>query len=197
MVEIMKVIIASIMIFSFINLIPGKKNRYWEDMNASEQAEVISNPKIDTLVINYYEGKIEVTDDEKTFELLETLSRPDSQVLPLYYYLFNKICLKSDGALSEVLGVYCAYMILYNPEYVINHFTITRKNTKNDKCLYEVYAELIGYEMYFKEERHSDLTYNFRQFKEILNEHVKNSEYKNTLELLYGKISETIQSMSD
>ena len=199
----MKIIVTIFLLFINLNSLVKnsdiKEYRYWENFSSSEKDKFISNHKINKLALEYYNGNLKITDDEKTFELLRVLTSSKSELIPFYYYLFNKICLNSDGTLSVALGKFCLNMIINNPDYVINHFTFERENVKRDEYLYQVYGNLLGYEMYFKKEGTSDIDYSFEQFKELLNQLFKDStsQNKQTLNLFYKCISETMRKMSN
>jgi hypothetical protein len=146
--------------------------------------------------LSYYKGNIKLSDDDKTFELLKVLTSSKSELLPFYYYVFNKICLESDGALSEVLGKYCSDTISNNPDYVIKHLTFEIENIKKEVYFYQLYGSMLGYEMYLKENGTSDIVYTFEQFQNYLNSYFKNSssQNKNTLKLLYDSIAKEMEN---
>ena len=175
-----------------------KEYVYWEKLSASEKSNFISSHNINNLVLDYYKGNLKITDDENTFELLNELVSADSELFPLYYFLFTKICFESDGAVTEILGKYCLQIIMNDPNYVINHFTFERENIKKDKYAYQLFGEFLGMEMYFKEKGTSDIDYNFAEFKEYLNSHLQiiSQQNNNTLSLFCNCISESINKMS-
>lgn len=117
-------------------------------MSQTEQEHFLNNSNVNKLALDYYNGNFKVTDDEQTFRLLDTLTHKN-EYFPLYYFLFNKICAVSDGALSEIMGHYCLKMVLNEPSYVINHFAFERKNFGKSPYLYHLYASFIGEEFYF------------------------------------------------
>jgi len=175
-----------------------KKYQYWENMNPAEKEQFLSSHQIDKLALQFYNGKFTVSDNNISFKFLKILTTKSSNLIPFYNYLFNKICYKADGALSETLGKYCFRMIINNTDYVINYFTYDRENKKSNKYCYQLYGNILGYEMYFKKEGTSDIDYNFGQLKEYLNNHFKkgSTQNKKTLKLLYNVISSTIKNMS-
>ncbi len=161
-----------ILLISITNVLIANQNKeylYWENLSESEKSNFISSHNINNLVMDYYKGNLKITDDENTFEILDELVSADSELFPFYYYIFNKICSESDGAVSEILGKYCLQIIMNDPNYVINHFTFERENIKKDKYAYQLFGEFLGMEMYFKEKGTSDIDYNFAEFKEYLN----------------------------
>ena len=174
-----------------------KNYQYWENMSPNEKEQFLSNHKIDKLALQYYNGKFIVSDNNISFKLLKVLTIKNSDLIPFYNYLFNKICYEADGALSLALSKYCLNMIINNTDYVINYFTYDRENKKTHEYYYKIYGNILGFEMYFKEEGTSDIDYNFRQLREFLNNHFKKSSTQNkqTLKLLYECISRTMKSM--
>ena len=199
----MKVIISIFILYlslSNLSVIQSLQNNlYWENMSSSEKEHFLSSHKIDQVALQYYNGKFIVSDDNNTFKLLKTLTAKKPALIPFYNYLFNKICKKADGALSEALGKYCLSMIINNPDYVINYFTFERENKKGNEHYYQLYGNILGYEMYFKEDGTSDIDYSFAQFKKFLDNHFQNgsAQNKQTLKLFYGCISRAMKNMSD
>jgi hypothetical protein len=138
---------------------------YWEDLTNSEKNNILNTFQIDRNAINYYYGKFALSDNDIVTSLLETITANTEQeeVACFYFYIFNQICTKADGAISEIIGKYCQRIIINNPLYTIIYFG------RNKKTL-ETYAKLIGYELYFKEEGTSEIEYNFDDFKKIIEE---------------------------
>jgi len=176
-----------------------KESIYWENLTDTEKSNFISNHNINDLVLEYYNGNLKIYDDEKVFELLDLLVTSDSELLPLNFYLFNKLCSESDGFISEALGKYCLNIILNDPNYAINYFTFERENLKKEKYSFQYFGMFLGYEMHFKDLGTSDIKYNLKQFEEYLNNHLQlnSKQNKETLSLFYNCISEEIKSMSE
>lgn len=144
-----------------------KKFIYWEDLSSREKDSVLNTFKIEKDAIDYYYGKFTLSDNDETMRLLESITSNNEQkeITNFYFYIFNQICLKADGAISEIVGKYCQKVIVNNPLYAINYF-------KRNKKILEIYANLIGYELYFKEEGTSDIEYDFKDFKKLIEEKV-------------------------
>jgi len=144
-------------------------NVYWEQINDSIKKETIASREINIDVVNYYKGYFRFTDNEKSFQLLDTLISVPKQVniKALYFYLFNKICVKADGAVAEGLGNYCQKIIINDPVYVLNYFSYHNSTMKT-------YAQLLGYELYFKRKGTSDIEYNFNDFKKLVKDKIDN-----------------------
>lgn len=140
-----------------------KKFIYWEDLSSREKDNVLNTFKIEKDAIDYYYGKFTLADKDGTMRLLESITSNNEQkeITNFYFYIFNQICLKADGAISEIIGKYCQKVIVNNPLYAFNYF-------KKNKKILEIYANLIGYELYFKEEGTSDIEYDFKDFKKLI-----------------------------
>lgn len=80
----------------------------------------LNNEMIDSIVVDFCDGKIYPSDDEITFNLLETLTKKCGELTPLYYKCFEYLCSRSDGALGEIMGVYVKKFILNNPSFSID-----------------------------------------------------------------------------
>ena len=74
------------------------------------------------IVKNYYEEKFQVSDDERTENLLKILTIKNDHFFPFYFFIFNEIVRKSDGALAEMIGSYCFEMIYNYPNEVFTCF---------------------------------------------------------------------------
>ena len=80
--------------------------------------------------------------------------------------------------------------LLRNPVLVLRYF---QRNKKVEK----IYGESIGYELYFKEEGTSDIEYNYKDFKRIVDIKTKgNKEFKKTLVEFYGIIESVMKNMN-
>lgn len=167
--------------------------KYWELMSKNEKEHFLNNANVNKLALDYYNGYFNVTDDDKTFILLDILTHK-SNYSPLYYFLFNQICSNSDGALSETMGKYCIDIILNEPDYVINHFTYERKNFQRKQYLYQLYAKYIAYEMYFYSKNLSTLDYDLSEFKGLLSIEFSdtNPDNNETLKLFFKEINNSI-----
>ena len=129
---------------------------------------------------------------KRTQQLLDTLtsySRNDKKGA-LYFYLFNKICSSSDGALSQILGIYCFKIITKRPNYVLFYFS-------NSNNLMKKYSEQLGYEFYFKKDGTSKLKYDYLQFKQYLTKNIifNNQKMRNTFSLLFKQIKAEMEKM--
>lgn len=167
------------------------KEIYWENLSKTEQENILHSPQIDKNAIKYYHGSFKATDNQQTEDLLRRIISENNltKETVFYFYILNQICLKSDGALSEILGKYCMKFLLRNHALVLRYF---QQNKKVEK----VYGEFIGYEFYFKEEGTSDIEYNYKDFKRIIDIKINgNKELENILVKFYSIIESAIKNM--
>ena len=76
-----------------------------------------------------------------------------------------------------------------------NHALVLRYFQQNKK-VEKVYGEFIGYEFYFKEEGTSDIEYNYKDFKRIIDIKINgNKELENILVKFYSIIESAIKNM--
>ncbi|MBO4598344.1 MAG: hypothetical protein J5676_10800 [Bacteroidaceae bacterium] len=119
--------------------------RYWEKLSNDEKSEILKSPGIDENVVLLYRHKIEVSDDDSTAALLEKLVKPtDDKTRVLYFYLFNEILKKSDGALAEMMEVYCFRFVNGNADFSLAYF-------KQHDDIVSLYISSIGYELLYNE----------------------------------------------
>ncbi len=166
-------------------------NAYWEQLSDDVKKETITSLKVDANVVNYYKGELKFTDDEKSSRLLDTLTSEskNGNAKALYFYIFNDICAKSDGAISEILGKYCQKIMLNDPLYVLNYFSTHNSIMKTQ-------AQLLGSELYFKEKGLSDIKYDFNSFKKLVNEKIKDDTIlKETFNDYNIEIEKTMKNM--
>lgn len=165
---------------------------YWEDLTENQRNDILNTENINKEAIEFYKGTLKIGDNDQTTALLNILSSisDKDKTAPFYFFLFNQICIKSDGALSEMLGNYCQRIVLSSPAYVITYFD-------RNKEILKKYAEYLGYELYFKEEGTSTIEYSYSDFKKVLSEKLTNTEQnKNVLTLFYSEIDKVIKNMN-
>jgi hypothetical protein len=164
---------------------------YWENLNENQRNDILNSENVNKEAIEFYKGKLKTGDNYQTTELLVTLSSisDKEKMTPFYFFLFNQICIKSDGALSEILGEYCQNTILSSPAYVVSYFI------GNEEIL-KKYAEYLGFEMFFKEEGTSTIEYNYSDFKKILSDKIgSEKKYEAVLKLFYEEIEKSMKNM--
>ena len=140
---------------------------YWVELTAEERETVLSLKQVSPLVSDYYFGRITATDDDLTERLLDVLTtkQENNGVRALHFFLFNKILMSSDGALSEMLGPYAFKMVCEDPEYILSFL-------RRDKSLEECYISSIGFELYLDRDNPA--------FKDLSMETLKSSILKKT-----------------
>lgn len=166
---------------------------YWESMTTEQQMEYLDTNNIDGNVLALFEGKLRANDDEVTRRLLDTLisvKSGDNKNIAFYFFLFNRVCINADGAVSEMLGGYCQRMLLNIPEYVIRFL-------KQNRDVMKVYARILGYELYFKERGTSSMQYDFSDFKRMLYERLNNKpEYDEVLKTFFIEVRSVMDKMN-
>lgn len=185
-------IVAANLTVNFADAQGYKRNYvYWEQITDSLQKQILASNDISDDALKYYDGKLKISDNDRSFALLDSLSNKhiNNNINALYFHLFNKICSNSDGAFAEALGKYCQKVIINDPVYVINYFS-------SHNSLMKTYARLLGAELYFKEEGTSQIKYNYKDFKKILYDKIgEDKNLKNTLENFYNEIDKVMKSM--
>jgi hypothetical protein len=181
------------LLLSFIFLGSQEKectNKYWNDIKEENKESILNSETIYDDALKYYKGEFNILDNERTLKLLDTLTSLEQNLKPLYFYLFNKICYKSDGALAGVIGKYCQKILLNDPQYVFGYF-------KKDKRLFNKYTDLLGYELYFKNKGTSSIKYNIKDFNKILTEKMNkySGDIKQQKQLFFNKLKEVMKSM--
>lgn len=160
---------------------------YWEDLSLPQQESILSLKLTAKNSIKYYKGIFKISDSNYK-ELLDSIVNWNDNNLTFYFYIFNDICMKSDGVLSEILGNYCQKIILNNPNYVFNYF-------KKHNELEKKYTLLLGSELYFKQDGTSEMQYNFSELKSILDSKIS-KENKTILSDFYMKVEQAINDMN-
>jgi hypothetical protein len=186
-------LVALVFFISFIDCKGSNESGfiYWEDLNKTQQESILFSPTIYKNAIKYYQGSLKIADNKATVELLDkiTSDKNISQEMVFYFYIFNQICLESDGSLSEILGKYCMKYILINPKFVFSYF-------RRNKNIEKKYAELMGYEFYFKEEGTSDIEYTYKDFKKIIEAKIgKDQNYKSIWKEFCNEVENAMKNM--
>lgn len=117
----------------------------------------LSYPEIGRLIL---QNKAKPMDNHITFVLMDTISNCDVEYLGFYLGVFENIMDKSDGALSEAVGLYTLKFIKNRTEIFTEH--IDTANTKNISN----WGKYSAFEMYFDYTQDSLVYY----CKELVNE---------------------------
>lgn len=165
---------------------------YWDNLSELQKREVLLSDIIYKDAVAFYEGKLKLTDDNRMFALLDTLTsfkKNNENLNSFYFYVFCQICNISDGSISESLGIYCQNAILNAPEYHLNYFS-GNKNT------FHKYIQYIGAELYFKEEGTSAIEYNYKDFRKLITEKIaSNNTLDSIANLFFLEIEKMMKSM--
>ena len=159
------------------------------ELDSLARNKFLHDPALPQIVKDYFHGNFRATDNDKTFQLLDTLTKGSNHFFKFYFYLFNSIITESDGALAEVLGGYCFSMIYNHPDEILAFFT-------NRKDYQKKYAFLLGEEFYFKERGTSTMAMNYSQFCKYLNGklNLKDEQIRRTFTSFKTQIQESMKS---
>lgn len=170
----------------------GCSSVYWEQLSDSVKNATIASNEVSIDAVAYYKGNLKITDNERSFRLFDILtSEPTNKnIRAFYFYLFNTICTKSDGAISEVLGDNCQKVLINNPVYVLSYFS-------SHDSIMNIYARLLGSELYFKQEGTSRIMYNFNDFKKLINDKLgANANLQKIFNDLNSEIEKIMKNMN-
>ncbi len=136
-----------------------KTPMYWEDFTAARRDRILE--QADPLISDYYAGRFIASDDERTENLLDLLTsqQKDKDFRALYFSVFNRILMSSDGALAEMLGPYAIKMVCEEPEYILTYL-------RENKTLEEEYAHSIGTEILLSQGLSADEGTSMKSVKE-------------------------------
>jgi hypothetical protein len=189
------VVLSLLFISSLLNAVCAQNsevsNVYWEQLNDSVKKEIILSSEVNDDVRNFYNRKFRITDSDKSFRLLDTLTteQKNTKIKALYFYLFNRICTQTDGAVGEVLAKYCLKIFMNDPVFLLDYFS-------SHNSVMKAYAQRLGYEFYFKKDGTSDIKYDFSELKKITNAEIDNStNLKKTFRDFCKEIEITISNM--
>ena len=88
-------------------------------INGVPIAFYLEHEEIDQLSKAYFKGEYQITDDEKTFGIMDSLDTKNESTRPLYFYNMFKMVGATDGALTEIIGQYIAdYVAKFPQEFV-------------------------------------------------------------------------------
>ena len=158
-------LVAQSVVDSLVRKDTGARPRvYWEDLKEEQKNAVLSTRRLLPDAVEYYQGRFALSDDERTFKLLDSMAMGMNRgrdLRSLYFYLLNRVCRESDGALAEVLAPYIAQTILADPPYVLTYL-------KRDRAILHTYGRHLGWEFAFKAQRLSDLPWTLADFKQAI-----------------------------
>ncbi|WMN07875.1 hypothetical protein QYS48_30195 [Marivirga arenosa] len=126
----------------------GKTND--KQINGIEIAYFLNRSDIDTTSKAYYTGSHELYDDEKTFEIMDSLDTKNANTRPFYFYNMYKMVGETDGALTEIIGNYIADYARKYPREFICYLQRQPYSGRRDEFL-----SLMGWNLYTKEMKDS------------------------------------------
>lgn len=159
--------------------------QYWEDLSDSMKSETIKNLNIDENVMMFYMHQIRLSDNETSAEILDTLcaQTTDGNKRMFYFHIMNEVVKNADGALAEMLGVYCIKYINENADYALNYFS-KHSDISNG------YAVLIATELYLNDSSITD-------FKQHLEHSVKGDHARSFIPVFLDSIEHELNSFKD
>lgn len=129
---------------------------FWEQYSKAEKSSFLKSGAIETSIVGIYNDSFKISDDEETFKCLHLLSdykygcsQADAIVDAFYFHCFSKILKMADGALAEVMGNYCWWIVKRSPEYSILYM-------KSHKDIRDKFVQYIAYELYFSQDQEGD-----------------------------------------
>jgi len=184
----------TIIISMFFSIANYGQIKFWENLSCEEKTNIL-NVCESELIKTFYEGHFVLSDDEKTVGLLNDLITVNDSTLPLSFYLLNKICTQSDGALAETVSSSCIQFVAMRPIYFLSYFSNNREISKQ-KQLFETYAMFIGSELYYKRIGTSNIKYDYKNLKEIFNSASEsNNDIKETFNEFWKLVDKYIKNM--
>ncbi len=118
-------------------------------------------------------NEIQPSDNDETFECMNQLITENEEDLKFYFEVFRVIVKKSDGALSEVIGMHIMSFLKYNPDFFIEKYLSFNSDEKDN------FIGFIAYEFYFSD---SDYEVEIDEFFTRVNKGIKSdSESKSKI----------------
>jgi hypothetical protein len=198
----MKKLLQIIFLVQFIFISCNKKSERKSDnekvnfeKHLTKEEVIIVKPKsqIDTTAIRKYaelilKDEINPSDNDETFECIKQIFTNDKNNLEFYFKVFRVIVEKSDGALSEVIGLEIMNFIKYNPDFFIEQYS---KFTLEEQ---QKFVGFIASEFYFTEPEHnSEIDKYFNEVNSKIKQSTEsNRKYLNTIKELTKIATEEI-----
>jgi hypothetical protein len=132
----------------------NKKVEIEKSLTKKETKTLEIEPKIDTEKIRKYaelilKNEIYPSDNDETFECIKQMFTKEKNDLEFYFKVFRVIVEKSDGALSEAIGLEIMNFIKYNPDFFIEQYSEFELEEK------QRFIGFMAYEFYFTEPEHN------------------------------------------
>ena len=105
-------------------------------VQAQDIAYYLNHPQISTTAKDYYNGTFWASDDVRTFSILDSLYTYNDSTRPFYFLLVSNMMHRSDGALSELVGVACRNLLESHPnealEFLYANTALAKPEFRND-----------------------------------------------------------------
>jgi len=102
----------------------------------------LNNKQVSKVAKEYYNGKFKASDEEKTFEIVDSLRTKNHLTRPFYIYLVSTMMANADAALSEELGNKCKEFVEQQPDDAIGF--LYSDNKEVDKRFKDNWAKAIA-----------------------------------------------------
>lgn len=145
------------------------KYKFWEDLSPQTKDSILNLPHTYSDTKKYYYNKFTITNNQRTFDLLDTLVYRRNSPLPLSLklFIFNDIIDNVDTTMDLVMGNYAFSMILGDRGMVLKYLS-------NNSAIAKKYANKIA--KYFYDLKNSDSLW-YRKSFNYLETHIVKYEY--------------------
>ena len=184
----------TLILFLTINFVCSSQVKYWEVLSQNEKDRILRNPEIPGFAIDFYSNDYDLNKDNLVLDFLEKVAlNKNKEFLPLYYFLFIKMCEVADGYIGEVLGK-CGLNILSNhTDYVL--YRIREEIKHGDSKEYDCFKDNMAFEYYASGlERRFPNRPNFDELQKDLEQKV-NSENRYILTQLLSEVKQGAKEM--
>jgi hypothetical protein len=142
----------------------------------------LKNEDIPKTAKDYYKGKFKAADDAKTFSILDSIGTNNPYTRQFYLYLATQMMEKSDGALSEELGVRTKEYLEQHPNWALAFLQGSLATPSFNSIWAQKIAGEIMIDCEGKEKQCAKVWYE-KTLKKT------NTQYKSTLKALYLQVS--------
>lgn len=149
----MKKLFQILFLIQFILISCNKKSE--EKSFTKKESEIIkTESKIDSTKVREYaeailKNEVYPTDNDETFECIKQMFTNEKDDLEFYFKVFRIIVEKSDGALSEAIGIEIMSFLKYNPDFFIEQYSEFKLEEK------QKFIGFMASEFYFTEPNHN------------------------------------------
>ncbi len=136
---------------SFASSIEGKPIMYY-----------LNHPKIDTYSKMYYQGQFQLSDNNPTYSILDSVLTDNPETRPFYLYNFMNALTIADGALAEYISTDCKQFI---EKYPLEFIALKSNAYYSD--IYEKWIGFAAFDYYCGENSAKIVTETFDSLKRI------------------------------